>query len=324
MEELNNNGSAFDAPADNVAEGAAQGNEGEAAGGGKTPSPAPAADPRLDAIQKRIDDMDKKLFESSQREAYWRGQASRPQPETKVVEEKEPEPFKPNLEEFRAAYESDPAKAFADMAAQIAKTTEDRVAFKAKKETGTALAGNQQQQRIAQALQTEGQEIAREYSDLIGKNEKGEPLNPEFDGEAFDYAQKLAEEAGNPTITQGPWAGRRALSPGMMRAAADAVFGKWAKANKLPAKPAAEAAGRPRTLREIIESPPNSDSLGNRNGGTNRSGALKTIDDLLRSGFYRSKSEADDARAIMRGMEVPEERWVANVVEGMRNGEIEE
>lgn len=323
MEEILNNGAA-DAAAEHVADGLPEGDEGRAAEDGK-PSPVPAADPRIDQILKDQAELKKGLFESQQREAYWRGAATRTQETAAPVEEKEPEPFKPNLEEFRSAYEADPAKAFSDMAQKMGERIIEQVTFRSRKETGTALAGNHRQQQIAQQLQREGEGVARDYVDLIGKDGEGKPVNEEFDRECFDYAQKLAEDAGNPLITQGQWAGIRSLTPGMMRAAADAVFGKWAKANKLPAKKAAESASQPRTLRQIIDTPPASDNLGSRNGGNgNGAAGLKSIDDLLRTGFYKSSREADEARSIAKSMGVSEDRWVANVTEGMRNGEIDD
>ncbi len=307
---------------------AAPADEGDgegAADGTPPPSVAPNPDP---ALLSRLDKLEADLIQSRMETQYLRGQSAR---ETRTAPAEEaPKLYEPNLEEFGKQLEANPGTAIPDLIRKITESAVKVARHEMGREVDGKLGQTQQQAQLRQSLEREGQEVAREYSDLIGTRD-GKPINEAFDRECYDYAQDLAARAGNPVIQSGPLAGSRALSPGHMRAAADAVYGKWARANKLPTKTETPANGnQPRSLRQIIDQVPASDHLGTngaRNGKSSNGGIPKTIEDLAATGFY-DRVSGDRTKAIAAARNVckmngwNEARYVANMVEAERNGEL--
>lgn len=287
------------------------------------PPAAAGPDP---AMQSRLDKLEERLFQSEQQAAYWRGQASR----DRQQEVKPPEAPKPRYDAaaFKAEYEANPTfETIEKMARAIAADTADSRAREVESNFDGKLTGTQRQTELRQALEREAQEVSRDYSDYIGVRE-GKPINEAFDRECFDYAQDLATRQGNPVIQSGPNAGARALSPGMMRAAADAVYGRWARQGKIQQRQEAPAQPETRALRSIIDAVPRSDNLGTRGAGAQRAnnGIPKTIEELAATDHFGAgdpQKHIKAARNLCRQMGWNEEAYVKNIIAARRNGEFD-
>ncbi len=303
--------------------------KGEGADGSKIPPATVTPDPEIGKLREDFDKVKDELFTTKQQIAYWQGEASRArQPETKVDDA--PKPFVFNRDDFNAAMEKDPGQAIFDLVKNYNDSSSAIAQRNIESNVNGRLTQNQRAQQVQQQFQAEAREVNSKYSDLIGVDDKGKSINPEFDREAFDYSQARARDRGAEPLPPNVCRqlnvpiGTLALMPGDFRAAADAVYGEWARAGKLPAKTEAPVNQAPqRSLRQIIDQVPRSDNLGNgRRNGASSNGAPKSIDDLMNAGHYTAR-EALAQKNLIKDMGWDEGRFVANVLEATRNGELD-
>lgn len=303
--------------------------DGKPADGSTTPPAAAAGNPEVQALQQQLADLKDDLRVNQQRLDYFQTEAGRNrQPETQQVEQ--PKPFQFNRDEFSAAMEKDPATAIYDL---VNKMQEAGISL-ARRDIESTVDGKLNQTQNLSRLQTsfkeETETVARDYADFIGLNDDGKVKNPAFDNEAMEYAQSLARRRGARAYPadvcrqMGVPMGTLVLSPGDLTAAADAVYGRWARAGKIQPKNDSSSDRQP--LRRVYNNV-SSDDLGNgsrRNGGGSGR-EPKTINDLVGTHFGTQR-EADAARewikpAIANG-DITEERYVRSIVRNRRNGNI--
>jgi hypothetical protein len=258
------------------------------------------------------------LFTARQETAYYRGEAAAAKSAAKP-EAEAPKPYAPNLEFLKTELERGPEAGAAALAKIIEEAVDHRVKA-ATTEVETKVDGklteSQRRSQIESSLKSEAAEVQKDYGDLIAADK-------DFDAAAFAYAQDLATRAGMPVLTSGPNAGSRAIGPGMMRAAADAVYGRWAREGKL--KPKAPEAPATRSLKEVISNV-SSDKLGTagaQRNGTKNGGTPKSLEDMLGIGYFKSDREVQATRNLCKRNGWDEGRWVANTLAAIRNGEID-
>lgn len=293
--------------------------EGKGAdGGAKSPDPVAAAapNPEIAALKEAQSKLEERLFQSEQKNAYWAGQAARNAEGAKPPEEA-PKPFQFNRDEFTAAMEKDPASAIYDL---INKVQESGISLARKEIEGSVngkLSEGQRRDQLQTAYRRDAEKTGKEFADFVGLDKDGKPVNPEFDREAFDAAQEIAKERGNPRAQDGNYL----LSPGDLFAAASVVYGRWARNGKITAKPPTPTQEAPRrSLRQIIDEVPRSDNLGSGSRNGNKTGGVpKTIDDLIAVGHYTQR-EGQVAKNLIKMNEWNEANYVGNILRYTREG----
>lgn len=267
----------------------------KADGGEGASSPKPSSESSNDT-DKRLADFDERFRVQEQQLAYMRGKLSQQEAPAPKVEE--PTPYKFNKDEFAAALEKDPAQAIRDLVEGISTDKSRSAAKEVRTDVETRIAGRERTEQFRAAYNTDIQEARKEFGDVLN--------DPDFQKEADKELQRIITARGGKTLQD--------TLPGDVSAVAGIVAFRWSKAGKLKAEAKAEAEAPRRSLRELIETVPRSDSVGSGNDGRGGSRGGLSFEKV-----YSSERDRSAARKAMRGFGLDPDKaedlkeWMQNV-----------
>lgn len=295
--------------------------EGKGAEPAASPPAAPAPNPELAELRSSIERIERRAFEAEQRAAYFAGEAARGKP-APTPTEPEVKPFQFDRDAFATDMEKDPASAIYHLVNRMQESGINLARKDIERQVDGRLGERERTEQLQTSFRRDAERTKAEFGEFVGVGADNKPLNPEFDHEAYVQAQELAQGRGNPRLADGSFV----LSPGDLHTAASLVHAKWLRNGKISTQPKSQAAAptaAPRSLRQIIDQVPNSDSLGNGATGPRAATKPKSLDDLLGTSMYPSQRDVTAARNYIKRMGWDEARFVQNVLESSRNGEID-